>query len=902
MRGLLAIFSVFVLSACGSAERMILLEVDADETLLASIVTAKVEVFGDGPLPVSEDSFAVTGVRPDCLPFSVAIAPEPGNEDSELRICVTLGLGDVERTKCRRTRLLEGTRGLLIEMEDACLDRDCSSEETTLELPKIDLEEAEKRIENTQCKARPEEVGPIECVARGGCYFEEAANRACRSCPAPTSVVPPAEPAPPELPLFPVMTPCPPGWSESGTPVICEPWTIDDAPNCPPGQVRYPSHTACEGFGATCPSGQYAENFPAGRPLIHVAAGESLSAALAGAPDHAVVLLERGNHPGANLRIERPVSVIGACVETVLSADVTITSSAVELRDLGARSLAVDGGSARLSRVTFSGAAGPGLRIRGDVSARELVIEASDGFGVELESGTLTATSVVITRATGAAVRVASGARAELEDSALVDTRAGATGAGFAIDSGGRVRWVRSIAERPRGFGIHLTGGSATLEQSIVRNVGPRVDREGDGIRVLGGAAVRLNRMLIEHASRAGMYVNEGSSAVFTDLVVRNIETDPAGGSNGQALLASSGGTLDGTRVYIQHASRRAIHLQVSARFEDLIVRDTTAERNEGYGMVITDGASVVLTRAELSRNPEAAISLRAEGTRLEIEDLSIPAPEDSSSSMPQSQGAGIDLEPGTELILRRARIMKATGAGIRVRTGERIHASLNLEDLTISDTESTGNADNGFGLIIGGINENLDGDDPVTLILKRGKFERNRVAGIGISRTMDAQLEDIIIHDTRPGAASKEYGAGLAIAASSVVRATRIELLRNTEVGVFAGLIGLGNSENPSIAELSHVRIEETACTKDQARCSFFHGAGAGVAQTGRMTLSQFLIRNNAATGAGQYYSGSSIDLIDGEISMNPIGVSIYESDYDLARVIRGVVFRDNQADIYVP
>lgn len=903
MRSSLALLALCC--AC-SPQTAILLEVDADALLIGELTRAKVDVLKDSDLVVAGESFDLTGELPSCLPFSETIVPGSDNANAELQICVELMLSTGgARKKCRRTEFREGVRSLVIEFEEACLRTDCSRDETTRELPEIDLEEAEQRISQTGCKRGPEEVSPADCVARDGCYFEEETNRSCRACPEPTSLMEPAPPEPPVLPEHPRLV-CRPGWTrvedaEGDGPAFCQPWSPGEVSSCPLGQARFPSASACVDLLDSCPPGQYAENYPAGRPVIQVAAGDSVAAAIAGAPDSAVILLAKGTHLGANLSLDRPLALIGACArETSLPTELSVTSTAVELAGISARNLRVSG-ALQLSGVELRGAANAALQVSatGAVRARALSIVDSGGPGIEVLGGTLTATSVSVTGATGAAAKGTRGARLELEDAALLATDAAADTFGYGLDGRDQTTHLRlsaSIIEAPTGFGIQLISASASIEDSIIRNISPIADRSlGDGVRLAGGHAV-LERVLIEHAKRAGLYVNDGGSARMTDLIVRDIEVDQRGGSNGQALLSSSGGRLEGTRIFLERATRRAINMDADGVFTDLTVRDTSpGTREEGYAMYLGGGASVTVMRAELVNSPGGSIQFHdAPGTKLHIEDLTIPPAPD--------QANGISLRPGTELILRRARIEGALGTAIAGTTSERAHSSFDLEDLTIIDTRSGTNADGGYGVLIGNMHQDLDAHQPVTLRLQRAYLENNATAGIGLARVDEARLEDITVIGTRPGGATKEFGAGIGVAAAAVVRGTRIVLRDNTEVGLFVGLIGAGNSRFPSIAELSHVIIEGTSCTKDQARCSFFHGAGAGTAQTGQLRLSQFRIRGNEATGAGQYYSGSELDLIDGEISMNPTGVSISEPDYDLARVIRGVVYRDNLADIYVP
>jgi hypothetical protein len=342
---------------------------------------------------------------------------------------------------------------------------------------------------------------------------------------------------------------------------------------------------------------------------------------------------------------------------------------------------------------------------------------------------------------------------------------------------------------------------------------------------------------------------------------------------------------MDVSRVLIERASRIAIAVSANATFRDLTVTGTRDEHGQGAGLVVSGGGNVVVERAVFSGNPLAAVRVLDADSSVMLRDFA------SADS-----GIGVDVEEGARLIIERATIDRARGAGVQVDTGERIHAAVELEDLVVRDTATEGSRDNGYGVAIGSPFGNADAHDPPTVVIRRGRFERNATAGIGFARC-DVRLENVHVEGTVRGQATKEGGFGIAVTNGATVRGSRVALIDNTEAGVYVGLI-FGTSILPSLADLSDVLIEGTTCSSDQLGCTYFRGAGAGTSQTGNLELRNFELRGNRSAGVLQYFVGE-IDLFDGLIADHPIGAVIREENYDLSRLVRAVRYQNNAENI---
>jgi hypothetical protein len=390
----------------------------------------------------------------------------------------------------------------------------------------------------------------------------------------------------------------------------------------------------------------------------------------------------------------------------------------------------------------------------------------------------------------------------------------------------------------------------------------------------------------------AGLYANDGATATLTDVFIHDVDVQALGEDQGEAIICSSGCVIDGMRVRIERASRIAIAAQSSITLNDLYVADTSSEHGLGEAIVLSKGTTLDLTRVLLWNHPVTALRIQEMGSKATIRDLTIPAPAAGAT-----QGVGVSLDAGAELVLQRARIEHATGAAIRVTTAPFLAARAELEDLIIRDTQPNENTDDGYGIQVGFSRGNHDADAETFVKVTRGSFERNTTAGIGLSRVVPGELNHIRVTGTQRGAQTKEGGVGIAVTGGSRVTGDRIEVIANTEAGMMCGLL-FDNSDFEAYATFTNFRSEKNRCHEDEAGCNFLHGAGIGTGQTGNIRLTRFLLQENISAGANLFTVGM-LDLEDGLITHENIGVNIPIVGYDLGRLIRGVTYDKNGVDI---
>jgi hypothetical protein len=247
-----------------------------------------------------------------------------------------------------------------------------------------------------------------------------------------------------------------------------------------------------------------------------------------------------------------------------------------------------------------------------------------------LEGGsTIDATRVVLER--NRSVGVVAGnpeSRATFTDLVIRDTREtardGSEGGAAASQGGALLEVTRGALVRNRGVGLLVTEATARMTDAIVAEVAPREPSMagGRGIVVQAAGVLDLVRTIVERTRDTGVLVtDEGSSATFADVLVRDSEESLIDGTGGQALQVQVGAHASGARVVAERSrtaglvsAAGAVEL-TDARIADSLPARCTSPSCSGFGYgVVGVGGSVRLTRFALERATVCGVIVADDG------------------------------------------------------------------------------------------------------------------------------------------------------------------------------------------------------------------------------------------------------------------------------------------------
>ncbi len=401
------------------------------------------------------------------------------------------------------------------------------------------------------------------------------------------------------------------------------------------------------------------------------------------------------------------------------------------------------------------------------------------------------------------------------------------------------------------------------------------------GIQVASAGPVELDSVVVDGAVGVGVDAWGGALVVANSLVVRG--TRLLGGNFGYGLNVQTGAHVEVSRALFDanHSSGIFVANPGSELIaSDVVVRDTLdhAGGDAGYGLSVLGGARADFARALFERNRTATIFVIDAGSELVASDLvvrdTLARPGDGGN------GDGLAVQFGARAEIARALFERDREAEILATESG---TELVLSDVVVRDAlqrEIDGAA--GLGLYL---------DRGASAQVQRLVVERGRALGIALFAAGTVlEASDISVRDTRPDAAADDFGYGLYVdgARATVVR------------GTFVGNRGFGALSGAAASlVLEDVRIEGTLASPC-AESGACEGFGTGVAAFASATVSatRFAVSNHFLCGV-QLATGGQIDLHDGLVSGNAIGVNVQTEGFDLARLQDRVRFVDNQRDL---
>ncbi len=681
----------------------------------------------------------------------------------------------------------------------------------------------------------------------------------------------PAAPAAAELPR---MTPCSAGWTEraeavSGGSKTCDPWPSGAASTtCAAGEAHFPGEAGCARLGPECPAGDFPEGLPA-TGVRYVRAGAvggtgssaapfgTIAAALSGAPAGTVVAIAKGTYDEA-VRVPAQVTLWGACVaQTVISPSTAdpIVGAVVAL-----------GAGVSVKYVTLSG--------------------ARPGVVVGVRTSTANVEDVAIVNATGYGVVAANGASVTGHSLVVRGTRqAQRHPAALYVEGGGSITVSRVAIEDNRGEGLVAFGEGSRLDvtQVSVLRTQPLADGSlGTALSVTLDAGVTVREFAFEANVASTVYSATRGTAVLENGVIRDTKPRPADRGLGNALVSIGLGRIEASRVTMEHnasVSAYAVHAGSSMSLTDCVVDDTKSEAattSGGFGVVVLEGARLDAARLAVTRARACGVSVHLAGSTFTASDLTVL--ETLGQETDGAGGDGLVVARGAAATVRRARLERNRYTGLAAGTPGTV---VDAEDVVIRDTRAEGKSKASSGLAV---------QDGTTLSLKRALVEQSQLLGLQIIGG-EVVAEDLVVRDTRGESGNGPVGRGAHVQGGGKLRVTRGTFEGNREAGIAA--INAGTD-----VTLTDVVVRDTQKRACVPQCPDEGGSGVAALGSAHVSASHFSISGNVTCGVELGDQGT-MDLADGIVATNAIGVCVATEGFDVSRISSNVHFVENQTKV---
>jgi hypothetical protein len=401
------------------------------------------------------------------------------------------------------------------------------------------------------------------------------------------------------------------------------------------------------------------------------------------------------------------------------------------------------------------------------------------------------------------------------------------------------------------------------------------------------GASLEATRVAIEGTRVKALNVI-GSTVAISDCVIRDTSGRGSDHIMGYGIAASTS-TVDVSRCLVERSTEAGlVYQQSTGTLEDIVVRGTRCQEETGEwgrGINVQTESSVTLHRALLHENRDVGIVVGATATLADVMVIStLPRVSDDTF------GQGINVSAGGDMTAERLLLAGNMNAGLVLTEGTAAVTDLEVRDTLPSDSDGL----QGFGIGI---------EARSSLDLTRAHVHHNGEIGIVIENS-DATLSHVLVTDTLPRLVTEEWGRGLLVQRASHVQVSSAVFTRNRELSVGAfGEGALVEMQDVSVTDTLLRACAETTCPDD--------GAGMGVGAYGgaHIAMSGFFVLDSATCGLqmamGQLPDGTmmteygTIELHDGEVSNNPIGVNVHDPTFDVELLMDNVSYHHNDQNL---
>ena len=340
--------------------------------------------------------------------------------------------------------------------------------------------------------------------------------------------------------------------------------------------------------------------------------------------------------------------------------------------------------------------------------------------------------------------------------------------------------------------GVPVLAVSGKKQAGEVVVSGVRLGGKGNGIGVVSGPAVRLERVMVAGVSGGGLYVHaSGATVQGKSVVIVGTLPQQSDKKHGWGVIVAMGANvaLEDTRL----SANRELGLGVADAGTTLsatrLLVDGTLPRASdnqlGWSVSVDSGAQVTLQDARLSAGRHAGLHVSDHGSALDAIGLLVDGTLSRESD--KQFGWGVGVENGAQVTLQAARLVANRYAGIMVDgAGTTLDATLLLVDGTLAQA-----SDKQFGqgaVVQGG----------AQVMLRDTRLSANRDTGLLVDNagtTLDAAR--LVVDGTLSRQSDKKFGRGLSVEHGAQVTLQNARLSANRELGIFVAVAGTTLSAN---------------------------------------------------------------------------------------------------------
>ena len=435
-----------------------------------------------------------------------------------------------------------------------------------------------------------------------------------------------------------------------------------------------------------------------------------------------------------------------------------------------------------------------------------------------------------------------------------------------------------------------VNGARLTVRAAIVRGTLARA-RDGLFGRGLGvelGATAEVTRAIFDQNRDVGIFANEaGTALTLADVVVRGTREDGSRGNGGRGFNVVFGAMAELTRVLFEGNREFGVSAGEPGTvmtLANVVVRSTRGRQNDGLGgggLSVQRGATASVTQALFDENRAVGVLAIEPDAAVTLADVVVRGTQGQEGD--GTRGRGLSADSGARADVTRVLFDNNHEACV---TGSGASTAVTLVDVAVRGTQGQESD--------GGLGRGLDVQFGATADVTRALFDNNRdVAVSASSPSTSVTLVDVVARDTEADQIRGLFGRGLAVQRGARGEVTRAFFDNNREVGVFASAPDTALTLADVVVQGTRARAcAETDCPATPA------GHGIGTYHQASLSMTRFVIARSSLCGA-QIADDGQMDLADGEVRGQPIGVCLQVGGYDVERLTSGVVFADNEVNL---